>query len=709
MHPGRMFSHRNTLPAIAVGVNLFFARSPLHASDSPMAVFPIAGHDPMDAFIVLVLAVALLVVVVLRLQLKGRNERLQSELQQRIKLENQLTELIESANDVIFSLDENFRFVSFNHAGELLTGYSRRQLIGKNFNSLFTDGQPSVDFDQLKHEPTCFEMNFRSPTGKLIIWEVSSRPTLRPDNELVIHCIARDVTERKNAAEELRRLYVLQTQQLENSPLAFIEWDERFRVLRWSKTAEAIFGWASVEVIGKTPEKLNLVHPEDKGEVTQLTGSMRDGMRSNSRSSNRNLTKDGRIIHVEWYNSTLKDPAGKVISMMSLAHDVTDRITEEENRRRLEEQVRQAQKMEAVGRLAGGVAHDFNNLLTVINGCSELMLRETSSHERLHELSNEIRSAGEQAVGLTRQLLGFARREITNPVSLELNVVVRDVEKMLRRLIGEHIELVADLDPECGRVKADPGHMVQLLMNLAVNSRDAMPRGGRLTVVTRNCNESQMIEVTDSGIGMDSETRAHIFEPFFTTKPVGQATGIGLATVHSIIERANARVEVESEPGMGTTFRIYFPTCYERSPAKATGYSRRPDLRVKETILLVEDEELVRSLTQRVLEGKGYRVFAAPCPADALDLHARVPGKVDMVLTDVVMPGMGGRELTERLREIQPDIKVLFMSGYTSDEVLRQGIHEEQVHFIQKPFSPDGLLRKVREVLIAPVSEAVLV
>ena len=702
MSPGRFLSPSFSVPALAAGLVLLLARPALEASELPLASFSVAGHDPTDTIIVAMLTITLVIVIVLRHQLKFRNDRLQRELGQRIKLENQVTELIESAIDVIFTLDEDFRILSFNKAGETLTGYSRGELIGELFSSLLSDDPQTLDYGVLKHEPTCFEMTVRTPAGRSHTWEVSSRPTLRPDNELVIHCIARDVTERKKAAEELRRLYFLQTQQLENSPLAFVEWDNRFRVIRWSHTAEAIFGWSAAEALGKSPEDLNLVHPDDAAPVSELTGALRDGIRGSSRSSNRNLRNDGKIIHVEWYNSTLRDDSGRLISVMSLAQDVTARVTEEENRRRLEDQIRESQKMEAVGRLAGGVAHDFNNLLTVINGCSELMLRETSPDERLHELANEVRSAGEQATALTRQLLGFARREITNPIALELNAVVRDVEKMLRRLIGENISLVAELDPSGGRIKADPGHMVQLLMNLAVNARDAMPRGGRLMVRTLNQNLFQVLEVEDDGIGMDAQTLAHIFEPFFTTKPVGQATGIGLATVHSIIERAGGTIEVRSEPGRGTTFRILLPTCMERSPAKATGYSRRPDLRARETVLLVEDEDMVRSLTQRVLEGKGYRVFAAPCPADALELHARVPGRVDLLLTDVVMPGMGGRELSEKLREMQPGLRVLFMSGYTADEILRQGIHEEQVHFIQKPFLPDGLLRKVREVLSAP-------
>jgi CheY-like chemotaxis protein len=386
---------------------------------------------------------------------------------------------------------------------------------------------------------------------------------------------------------------------------------------------------------------------------------------------------------------------------------VTARKRAEDEQRRLEDQVRQTQKMEAVGRLAGGVAHDFNNQLTVINGCADLLLDEAPPGEPAHGLADEIRRAGEQAASLTRQLLAFGRRQITAPTILDLNDVVREVEKMLRRLIGEHIELATDLEPAGARVKADPGLMVQLLMNLAVNARDAMPDGGRLTVRTQVIKGRVRLMVADTGVGMDAQTKAHIFEPFFTTKPAGEGTGIGLATVHGIVEQSGGSIAVESAPGSGTTFRIELPSCVDALPAPETLRPARAQPVSRETVLLVEDEDLVRSLAQRVLEQRGYRVFAAQGATDALDLHSQIPGRVDLVVTDVVMPGLGGRQLAERLRERQPDLPVLFMSGYTTDDVLRQGIQAEEMHFIQKPFTPDGLARKVRDVLHHPTATPV--
>ena len=653
--------------------------------------------------VMLTLVGALAVVVSLRRQLVRRNGALKGELRERAALEARLTEMIESAADAIFTLDDCGRVLTFNAAGERLTGRPRADVIGGEFRTLLAIAPAAVDWSLMRREPTRFEMRVHAPAGPAHVWEVSSRPAARPAGTVEVHCVARDITERKAADEEFRRLCLRQKQQLEDSPLAFVEWDAAFRVVRWSASAERLFGWPAADALGKTIEELELVHAADRAAVDELLRGVRAGTRPSSHSSNRNLTRGGLVVHVEWYNSALRDEAGRFVSMMSLAQDVSARVAEDENRRRLEDQVRQSQKMEAVGRLAGGVAHDFNNLLTVINGCSELLLRETQAGEAAHDLGIDIRAAGEQAAGLTRQLLAFARREVTAPTALGLNKVVQDVEKMLRRLIGEHIELTTDLDAEAGRVKADPNQMVQLLMNLAVNARDAMPRGGRLTVRTRAAGPDQVLEVQDTGAGMDAATKARIFEPFFTTKPAGQVTGIGLATVYGIVEAAGGTVTAESEVGAGTTFRIVLPTCNDRPPAKTTGYSRRPDLTARETILLVEDEDLVRAFAQRVLEGKGYRVFTAPCPADALDLFGRLPGRVDLLLSDVVMPGMGGRELAEKLRDARPDLKVLFMSGYTADEALLEGVREDAVHFLQKPFTTDGLHRKVRDVLAAPV------
>jgi PAS domain S-box-containing protein len=665
-------------------------------------VRPWTGIASPEWVAVAVALIAAVMIVFLRRELARRTAALRVQITREVELEAEYRELIEGAYDVVFTLDRDGRITSFNRAGERLTGFLRGDVIGQTLAAL---ADPDVDQTTLSRGSNgalTFEMGIRTRVGRPAVWEVSARPARRNGTLAVTVCIARDVTERKRAHDELRRLCLIRDQQFENSPLAFVEWDARFRVTRWSKQAEHIFGWSAADAVGRTFDELNLIDPADEDLVRDKAAELSAGAPYNTWAC-RSRTRDGRVVHVEWYNSTLIDDFGKVVCIVSLGHDVTDRTREEAERRKLEEQVRQSQKMEAVGRLAGGVAHDFNNLLTVINGCSELLLHEARPGDPARELADEIRRAGEQAATLTKQLLAFGRRQIVAPAVLDLNDVVRDVERMLRRLIGEHIVLGVQLDPKGARVKADAGMMVQLLMNLAVNARDAMPEGGTLAVRTAATDGSVVLTVADTGIGMDAETKARVFEPFFTTKPAGEGTGLGLATAHTIVEQAGGMIAVESEPGHGTEFRIELPLCTDKDAAKITTRVRRPDLRPKETILLVEDEDLVRSLAQRVLEGKGYRVFAAQCGADALDLFSTIPGRIDLLVTDVVMPGMGGRMVAERLRELQSDLRVLFMSGYTSDEVLRQGIEAERVHFLQKPFTPDGLFRKVRDVLLRPM------
>ena len=385
--------------------------------------------------------------------------------------------------------------------------------------------------------------------------------------------------------------------------------------------------------------------------------------------------------------------------------------------RSLEEQLRQSQKMEGIGRLAGGIAHDFNNLLTAILGYSELMEAQLPDDEDLRSSLREIHQAGQRAAGLTRQLLAFSRRQVLQPKVLDLNVVVSEVEKMLRRLIGEDVELVTRLDPALGNVKADPGQLEQVLVNLAVNARDAMPEGGTLTIETANIvldagfagshpgarsGEYAVLTVADTGIGMSLEVRSHAFEPFFTTKERGKGTGLGLATAYGIVKQSDGYITVDSESGRGATFRIYFPRV---AATTDSGRRQRPALspRGTETILLVEDESGVRRLARTILEAQGYIVLEAASGDDALEIVRSHAAEIHLVVTDVVMPGMSGRVLWDRLRTILHDPRVLFMSGYTDDAIARHGVLEAEIAFLQKPFTPLSLAQKVREVLDASV------
>jgi signal transduction histidine kinase/CheY-like chemotaxis protein len=383
--------------------------------------------------------------------------------------------------------------------------------------------------------------------------------------------------------------------------------------------------------------------------------------------------------------------------------------------REKEEQLLQSQKMQAVGQLAGGVAHDFNNLLTAINGYSDLALRRMPEGAPMRRNFEEIRKAGERAAGLTRQLLAFSRKQVLQPKVFNLNTVVAEMEKMLQRLIGEDVNLLTVLDPDLGQIKADPGQVEQVVMNLAVNARDAMLGGGRLTIQTSRVHlDSEyarhhlkvqpghyaMLAVSDTGCGMDAETRARIFEPFFTTKEKGKGTGLGLSTVYGVVQQSGGQVWVYSEVGRGTTFKIYLPLVEQ--PAEATlkasgGAENLP--RGTETVLLVEDEDLVRRMTREMLEAVGYDVIEARNGIEALDAAADHAGHVHLLLTDVVMPYMSGRELVEQLSAVRPDTNVLYMSGYTDDAIVHHGVLDEGVAFLEKPFTPDALARKVRSVL----------
>jgi PAS domain S-box-containing protein len=381
--------------------------------------------------------------------------------------------------------------------------------------------------------------------------------------------------------------------------------------------------------------------------------------------------------------------AGSSLGVQAIARDLTQR-------RQLEAELRQAQKMEAIGRLAGGVAHDFNNLLTVINGNAEVLRDRLSAED--DGLAEEIVRAGERAAALTRQLLAFSRKQVLAPKVLCPNATLESLRKMLARLVGERVEVVTDLDATVGFVKIDPGQLEQALLNLAVNARDAMPHGGRLTLRTRARPDHVRIEVGDTGVGMDVGVRNRVFEPFFTTKPAGEGTGLGLATVKSIVEQAGGTVAVVSEPRRGTTFVIDLPKSAD-APGLASPVAPTPPPANREVILLVEDEPAVQLLERRVLEMGRYEVLVASNGAEALAILDRHVGPIDLLVTDVVMPGMTGRELAEAVARRRPGLRALFLSGYTPDEVLRQGVRAEEAHFLQKPFTPSSLLGKVREVL----------
>ena len=422
-------------------------------------------------------------------------------------------------------------------------------------------------------------------------------------------------------------------------------------------------------------------------------------------------TRGGRSINVEFVSNVYGVNGRKVIQC-----NVRD-ITKRKNAEQSEQQLRQAQKMQAVGQLAGGVAHDFNNLLGVILGYCEILEEQSDLAEPTRKMIIQIHSAGTCAKDLTRHLLAFSRRQVLQPVSLDLNATVNRIETMLKRLIGADVELVSVLSRDLGTIKADPSQIEQVLMNLAVNARDAMPRGGKIIVETANVEIDEayarqhpstrlgshvVLTVSDTGIGMDKGTQSRIFEPFFSTKGVGEGTGLGLSTVFGIVQQSGGTIGVASKPGHGTTFKIHFPRC-EEAPAAIPQEKATPLRGGTETILLVEDAAPLRGLTRRLLEDCGYTVLDSGDPAEAIRIAGQHPGPLPLMITDVVMPGLSGPILAERLAADRPETRVLYMSGYANEEVVQHGVLGPDSAFLEKPFTRDALVRKVRELLDAPV------
>ncbi|MDX2192979.1 MAG: PAS domain-containing protein [Gemmatimonadales bacterium] len=418
------------------------------------------------------------------------------------------------------------------------------------------------------------------------------------------------------------------------------------------------------------------------------------------------VSPDGRRAPLDTIVGPLRDADGRIVGVIASAIDIGER-------KALEEQLRHAQKMEAVGRLAGGIAHDFNNILTVITGYCELLQFSLPDEPTLRADVEQVHRAALRAAGLTRQLLAFSRRQVVQPRVIDVNEVVRTLEPMLRRLIGEDVELEVALAPDAGSVRADPGQLEQVLVNLVVNARDAMPEGGRIAIATaRDARDREWdgvppgewsaIAVSDTGVGMDAETRARIFEPFFTTKELDKGTGLGLSTVHGIVTQAGGHVLVESAPGAGATFRVLLPPAAEVAADAAHGQAAAPALDGTETILLVEDDPGIRHLAAEVLRARGYTILEAPTGVEAVHRAEAHPGPLHLLLTDVVMPELSGRQVAERVTALRPEVRVLYMSGYTDDAVLRHGIQAQEVALLPKPFTLRELLRAVRERLDAP-------
>ena len=635
------------------------------------------------------------------------------ELQRNLAM---LQGITEGTTDAIFVKDLEGCYVMVNSAGARGRGMSVPEVIGKNAIALYgvEAGREIMQRDrQLMEagETRTFEEQ-GIVDGVLRTFHSTKGPFRDTHGQIIgLLGISRDITERKRAEEEIRVSQQKLRTHFEHTPLAVVEWDLEFRVTAWNPSAERIFGYSRDEAMGQHASFT--VPPLYRQHVDQVWTELLK-QSGGERSTNDNITKNGRHISCEWYNTPLVDDSGRVLGVASLVQDVTDRVA-------LEDRLRQSQKMEAVGRLAGGVAHDFNNLLTVILGYAQILADGVPAGSRLADGTKQIKSAADRAAGITRQLLAFSRKQVLSPRIINLNDTMMNLDSLLRRLIGEDIQVLTVPDNDLGSVKADPGQIEQVIMNLALNARDAMPNGGKLTIETANAqldsayaSEHQpiapgryvMLAVSDIGEGMSAEVQARIFEPFFTTKEVGKGTGLGLSTVYGIVKQSGGYIWVYSEPGRGTAFKIYFP-CVDQA-AETLGVEKRPSdaLRGTETVLLVEDDAQLRQLSSSVLAHCGYRMLVANGPEEGLAIAKSNHKDIRLLITDVVMPGMNGRQLAEQILRDSPNMKVLYISGYTNNAIVHYGVLDTGLWFLPKPFTLSALIGKVREVLDAPAEPA---
>ncbi|HEX7616125.1 MAG TPA: PAS domain S-box protein [Thermoanaerobaculia bacterium] len=594
-----------------------------------------------------------------------------------------------------------------------VTGFSSDEVLGTNPRILKSGELPPEVYRELWETITAGRewrgvFHNRKKNGESF-WDLASISPIFDERRRITNFVSvnEDITEQKRTEEALRFQNLLLATLSEVAPDGILVVDANARIVRYNRQFTQIMGIREEQAVeGDDAPVLEAVMKQAADPAAFLARVRYLYAHPDETAQEEVAFKDGRTI--ERYSAPMASPDGHHYGRVWYFRDVTES-------RALAEQLRQTQKMEAVGRLAGGIAHDFNNLLTVITGYVELAAGRLKTGEAARMDLSEIEKAAERATVLTRQLLAFSRKQILQPRVIDLNRVVSETDKMLRRVIGEHIALVTlPTEPLCS-VKADTGQIEQVLLNLAVNARDAMPKGGTLTIETCEVDLDEtysafhfdvpagryvLLAVSDTGVGMDAKTVTRVFEPFFTTKEVGKGTGLGLSTVWGIVKQSGGHVTVYSEPGMGTTFKIYLP-CVQDAPDDPGTPPRERETGGTETILVVEDEEAVRRLACRLLEAKGYTALSAAGPAEALALCEKHGQEIDLMLTDVVMPALGGKDLAERAAAFRPRMKVLFMSGYTDDAIVHHGALDPGTSFIQKPFTPRSLAQKVRDVLDA--------
>jgi len=582
-------------------------------------------------------------------------------------------------------------------AVELIASDHRAAAHAKLRESLHTGAVRSLEYDIVR------------PDGERFPVELSANVIPGDeDNPREIVVTVRDISARKAAEREVQQLSQFRRSIIEQANIWLHVLDRDLNTIVWNPAAARISGISPEEALN-SHLTWEVMYP-DRAQREEVLATARQIIEDGLVLENYETTistRSGDTRSISWNARRLLDAGGEPIGLLAMARDVTEH-------RQLETQLRQAVKMEAIGRLAGGIAHDFNNMLTAILGNVQLLSMRMDEGDDNQRLLGEIRVAARRSADLTRQLLAFSRKQAMEPEALHLNAVIERIEPVLQRMIGEDISVLTNLDPDLGLIMADPSQIDQVLMNLVVNARDAMPDGGLLTIETANVvlDESYaathtdvqpgryvMFSVSDTGIGMDSETQERIFEPFFTTKPEDRGTGLGLATVYGIVSQSGGHIYVYSEPGEGTVFKVYLPLLEEGTAAELDEQTGAGDLSGRETILLVEDEVIVRDLIATVLRHHGHVVLTASDAAEALEIADNYSGRIDIMVTDIVMPGDSGPELAEAMGELRPEMPVLFISGYAENALVQRGVVREEVHYLQKPFDPEKLLRKIRTVL----------
>jgi two-component system cell cycle sensor histidine kinase/response regulator CckA len=621
-----------------------------------------------------------------------------------------LNAIVEGTTAAIYVKDLQGRYQLMNSAGVALVGRKLDEIVGKKDSELFSPesaGEIMARDQEMLESGAVSTYEEEISRGSLTRTFLTTKGPLRDAQGRISGIVGSslDITERYRAIEALAESEERFRTIFDGSPIGMAVISTDGNIVASNSACREMLSLAEEDLIGVAIFD-ELTHPDDRAGDAERFRRLIRGEIEYDRREKRYILRDGRRVFADLHLYLVRDKKGAARYVIGISVDISERKS-------LETQLRQAQRMETIGRLAGGVAHDFNNLLMVIKGYCELLLEQGGIGDGSPQLER-ISKAADQAASLTQQLLAFSRKQVMQPKVFNLNTLVWSAEKMLSRLISENVEMVTVAAKNLGTIKADPGQIEQVILNLVINARDAMPDGGTITLETANIELDDsyaqghlgavpgsyvMLSVTDNGLGMDEETQAHIFEPFFTTKELGKGTGLGLSMVYGIVKQSGGYIWVHTAIGKGSSFRVYLPRVFEHEQELASPFPASQKTAGKETILLVEDDPLVRGLALEILKTRGYSVLVAERPEAALEICRQHAGKIDLVLTDVIMPGMNGREMADEIIAMRPEVGLLFMSGYTDTVVVRNGNAGRVTSFLQKPFSPTVLGRKVREML----------